>query len=202
MLVVAGLLGTVVLDSHRGQPSAAGQAGQAATPSPSQPVTRQATSRETSAPEVYVSRALVGRKVAAVRRELRARGLRVWVRGRADRHAAPGTVLLVSPTGKVPPGSVVVLTATTRPSPARSARPGVPRPGGSQPGAAGASAPPSPSPAGQAGHVPPGRAKHGKGAPPGQQSVDQLASARQPVSVTCPGRARRPSIPGTSPTWR
>ncbi|MFI5062635.1 MAG: hypothetical protein ACHP9Z_01465 [Streptosporangiales bacterium] len=68
-------------------------------------------------------------------------------------------------------GSVVVLTTATRPSPARSARPSGPRPSGSQPGGAGASASPSPSPAGQAGHTPPGRAKHGKGAPPGQQSV-------------------------------
>ena len=167
MLVVAGLLGTVVLDSHGGQPSAAGGAGLAATPSRSQPATR----RETSTREVYVSRALVGRNVAAVRRELRARGLRVRLRGRADRHAPPGTVLLVSPTGKMPPGSVVVLTVATRPSPARSARPSGARPGGSQPGGArhaGASAPPPPSPAGHAGPVSPGRAKHGKGAPPGQ----------------------------------
>ncbi len=66
------------------------------------------------------------------------------------RRAPPGTVLLVSPTGKVPPGGVVVLTTAIRPSPAR---------------------------AGPGGHVPPGRAKysgrakHGKGAPPGHQSV-------------------------------
>ena len=124
---------------------------------------------------MVVSRALVGRKAAVVRRELAARGLRVRMLGRADRRAPRGTVLLVSPTGKVPPGGVVVLTTATRPSPARPARPAGPQPARAQPSGAraagaGAGGPP-PTPAGPAGHVPPGRAKHGKGAPPGHQSV-------------------------------
>ena len=125
VLVLAGLLGTVALDSA-GRPAAGGRLGPGlgTTPSRSQPVPRQAPAgtcvRQPRAggPE--------GRRRAPRVALPAGSGCGCW----AGPTGAPprGTVLLVSPTGKVPPGGVVVLTTATRPSPARPARPGRPRP--------------------------------------------------------------------------
>lgn len=90
--------------------------------------------------------ALVGQPAGLVQQQLHARGLRVLVQPQPDRLAAPGTVLRVSPTGRLPAGHLVLLTVAVRPS------------GAASPAPAGA-----PSP----GNTPPGRAKHGKGPPPG-----------------------------------
>ena len=97
---------------------------------------------------VNVSASLAGRPVAVVRRELRALGLLVEVRTQADGQAAPGTVLRLHPTGQVRAGSVILITAATQPLSARRVPPAPApgRPGGGRP-------------------VPPGHAKHGKGAP-------------------------------------
>ncbi len=98
---------------------------------------------------VNVSAGLAGRPVAVVRRELRALGLLAEVRTQPDGQAAPGTVLRLQPTGQVRLGSVILITAATRPPSARRV-------------------PPAPAPGRPAGPppVPPGRAKHGKGPPP------------------------------------
>ena len=107
-----------------------------------------------SARTVNVSTSLAGRPVAVVRRDLQALGLVVEVRTHQDGQAAPGTVLRLYPTGQVRAGSVILLTAAAPPPSARRSAP-APPPGGA---AGGASA---------GGHVPPGRAKHGKVPPPG-----------------------------------
>jgi eukaryotic-like serine/threonine-protein kinase len=76
------------------------------------------------------------------------------VQPRPDQQAAPGAVLRIYPTGQVPAGSVVLLTAATRPAP-------------SAPPASAAPAPSHSAATGAGGHVSPGRKKHGKGPPPG-----------------------------------
>jgi hypothetical protein len=71
-----------------------------------------------------------------------------------DRVAAPGTVLRVSPTGRLATGHLVLLTVAVRPSAVPGSAPS------SQPG-------PTPSGPAAPGNVSPGRAKHSKGPPPG-----------------------------------
>jgi beta-lactam-binding protein with PASTA domain len=89
-----------------------------------------------------------------VRRELRRLGLVVQVRQRPDQQATAGSVLRIYPTGRVPAGSVVLLTAATRPAASAPAASAVPAPSHS-------------ATTGGEGHVSPGRKKHGKGPPPG-----------------------------------
>jgi beta-lactam-binding protein with PASTA domain len=107
---------------------------------------------------VRVTDALVGQPVSAVQRALRAHGLRVQVQAQPDRLAAPGTVLRVSPTGRLATGHLVLLTVAVRPPAAASSAPS------SQAGPT----PPTAAP----GSVPAGRAKHGKGPPPGHGGHD------------------------------
>lgn len=60
-------------------------------------------------------RSLAGQPVSAVRQQLRELGLRplvVWVH---TTHEAPGTVVSVQPSGQVPVGSIVTVTAVLRP---------------------------------------------------------------------------------------
>ena len=107
-----------------------------------------------------MSTSLLGRPVSVVRRELRALGLVVQVQPRPDDQAAPGSVLRISPTGQVPVGSVVLLTAATRAAPAST-------PPASSPPASGTPAPSASATTASTTHGSPGRAKHGKGPPPG-----------------------------------
>jgi eukaryotic-like serine/threonine-protein kinase len=140
ILVLAFLVAAVVawqLTSLRTPPPAAVPTSAPASPSA---VTRT----------VSVTAALVGQPVSVVQRELRVHGLRVLVQPQPDRLAAPGTVLRVSPTGRLPTGHLVLLTVAVRPSASPSSAP---------PSRAGAT--PSPS------NIAPGRAKHSKGPPPG-----------------------------------
>jgi serine/threonine-protein kinase len=139
--VVAGVVAWQLTGLHLPQP--------AATPAASSPAVRPAMART-----VRVTVALVGQPASAVQRALQARGLRVQVQAQPDRLAAPGTVLRVSPTGRLPTGHLVVLTVAVRPPAAPSNAP-------SNHTGPGPSATPSP------GSVPPGRAKHTKGPPPG-----------------------------------
>lgn len=118
-------------------------------PAASSPAVRPAAART-----VRVTAALVGQPVSAVQRALRAHGLRVQIQAQPDRQAAPGTVLRVSPTGRLAGGHLVLLTVAVRPPAAPSNVPS------SQAG------PTSSGPAAP-GNVSPGRAKHGKGPPPG-----------------------------------
>jgi beta-lactam-binding protein with PASTA domain len=73
--------------------------------------------------------ALRGQPVSAVRRKLRQLRLIVHVRWRASDEVPPGDVLSVAPAGRVPVGSVVVVTGAIRPagtsrSPGKSGSPG------------------------------------------------------------------------------
>jgi beta-lactam-binding protein with PASTA domain len=101
-----------------------------------------------------VTAALVGQPVSAVQRALRAHGLRVQVQAQPDPPAAPGTVLRVSPTGRLATGHLVLLTIAVRPPAAPSSGP----PSQAGPTLSGPAPP---------GSIPPGRAKHSKGPPPG-----------------------------------
>ncbi len=145
-ILAAGLLGWL-LATVRADPAQPG----------STPATHQAsTPARSAAPAgtVTISRDLMGRPVSVVRRELRGRGLVVQVRLRPDRQAPPGSVLGIYPTGQIAAGSVVLLTAATRPAP-------------SAPPASAGPAPSHSAPTGGGGDVSPGRKKHGKGPPPG-----------------------------------
>jgi beta-lactam-binding protein with PASTA domain len=113
---------------------------------------------------VGVSTSLLGRPVGAVRRELRGLGLVVRVQPRPDQQAAPGSVLRIYPNGQVPAGSVVLVTAATRPAPAS---PPASAPAASSPPASGTPAPSASAAATSTGQGAPGRTKHGKGPPPG-----------------------------------
>ena len=110
-----------------------------------------------------MSTSLLGRPVSVVRRELRGLGLVVRVRPQPDQQAAPGSVVRIYPTGQVPVGSAVLLTAATRP--ARSA-PASTHPAPTPP-ASGTPAPSASPTATSTTNSSPGRAKHSKGPPPG-----------------------------------
>jgi beta-lactam-binding protein with PASTA domain len=110
-----------------------------------------------------VSTSLLGRPASVVRRELRGLGLVVRVQPRPDEQAAPGSVVRIYPTGQVRVGSVVQLTAATRPAPSAPAStlPASTPPASSTPA-------PSASPSTTSTtSSSPGRAKHSKGPPPG-----------------------------------
>jgi hypothetical protein len=139
--LVAGVVAWQLTGLHLPQPAAA--------PAASSPAMRPAAART-----VRVTAALVGQPVSAVQRALRARGLRVQVLARPDRLAAPGTVLRISPTGRLAAGHLVLLTVAVGPAAPPSSAPS------SQAGS-------SPSGTAAPGSVPPGRAKHGKGPPSG-----------------------------------
>jgi beta-lactam-binding protein with PASTA domain len=105
-----------------------------------------------------VSTSLLGRPVSVVRRELRGLGLVVRVQPQPDEQAAPGSVVRIYPTGQVRVGSVVRLTAATRPAPSAPA---------STPPASGTPAPSASPTTTSTANSSPGRAKHSKGPPPG-----------------------------------
>jgi serine/threonine-protein kinase len=169
-ILAAGLLGWLLATagSHPPQGSPApGRPAQAGRPATSATGGRPARSA-VSVRTVGVSTSLLGRPVSVVRRELRGLGLVVRVQPRPDQQAAPGSVVRVYPTGQVPVGSVVLLTAATRPAPSAPAST-LPA---STPPASGT--PPSGTPAPSASPTAtsttngsPGRAKHGKAPPPG-----------------------------------
>jgi eukaryotic-like serine/threonine-protein kinase len=124
----------------------------AAAPAASSTAVRPAAART-----VRVTAALAGQPVSAVQRALRAHRLRVQIQAQPDPQAAPGTVLRVSPTGRLASGHLVLLTVAVRPPAAPSSAPS------SQAG-------PTPSGPAAAGNVSPGRAKHAKGPPPGHST--------------------------------
>jgi serine/threonine-protein kinase len=169
-ILAAGLLGWLLATagSHPPQGSPApGRPAQAGRPATSATGGRPARSA-VSVRTVGVSTSLLGRPVSVVRRELRGLGLVVRVQPRPDQQAAPGSVVRVYPTGQVPVGSVVLLTAATRPAPSAPAST-LPA---STPPASGT--PPSGTPAPSASPTAtsttngsPGRTKHGKAPPPG-----------------------------------
>jgi hypothetical protein len=58
---------------------------------------------------------LTGQPVSRVRRQLRHLGLRVQVIWRHDGHLRPGTVASVTPSGRLPAGTAVVITGALSP---------------------------------------------------------------------------------------
>ena len=133
-------------------------------PSPGSPARAGRPARSAvSVRTVGVSTSLLGRPVSVVRRELRGLGLVVRVRPQPDQEAAPGSVVRIYPTGQVPVGSAVLLTAATRP--ARSA-PASTHPAPTPP-ASGTPAPSASPTTTSTTNSSPGRAKHSKGPPPG-----------------------------------
>jgi hypothetical protein len=169
-LLAAGLLGWLLATagSHPPQGSPAqghpAQAGHPATSAAAGHPARSAVSVRT----VGVSTSLLGRPVSVVRRELRGLGLVVRVQPQPDAQAAPGSVVRIYPTGQVPVGSVVRLTAATRPAPSApaSTRPAS-TPPASTPPAPGTPAPSASPTTTSTANSSPGRAKHSKGPPPG-----------------------------------
>jgi hypothetical protein len=169
-LLAAGLLGWLLATagSHPPQGSPAqghpAQAGRPATSAAAGHPARSAVSVRT----VGVSTSLLGRPVSVVGRELRGLGLVVRVQPQPDEQAAPGSVVRIYPTGQVPVGSVVRLTAATRPAPSApaSSRPASTPPASTRP-APGTPAPSASPTTTSTANSSPGRAKHSKGPPPG-----------------------------------
>jgi serine/threonine protein kinase len=107
--VVAGLVGWLVS-------SATGGATPPVTPPASSPATSPAASRSSSpAPDTVTvdSGALIGQPVGAVEDTLQGLGLRPQVSfvTRGDQSQDPGTVVSIQPSGQVPVGSTVIVTA-------------------------------------------------------------------------------------------
>jgi serine/threonine-protein kinase len=103
VLVIAGVVTASVIGS-RGAP-----------PAPSSPSSRP-HSAATNAAAVEVSgKALIGLPVSLVVQQLDQRGLRTHVLSKASSAQAPGRVLAVRPTGRLPSGSAVTVIGATRP---------------------------------------------------------------------------------------
>jgi hypothetical protein len=90
-----------------GTPSAAGRTR--AAPAARAPTTPAARSVEVNAD------ALAGQQASVVSRQLRQLGLKPRVVGAVRGGQAPGTVISVQPSGQVPAGSIVTVTAALRP---------------------------------------------------------------------------------------
>jgi eukaryotic-like serine/threonine-protein kinase len=156
-ILAAGLLGWLLATAGSHPPQ--GSRAQAGRPA------RSAVSVRT----VGVSTSLLGRPVSVVRRELRGLGLVVRVQPQPDQQAPPGSVVRIYPTGQVPAGSVVLLTAATRPAPSAvpASTPPASTPPASAPPASGTPAPSASPTTTSTTSTSPGRAKHSKGPPPG-----------------------------------
>jgi serine/threonine-protein kinase len=120
--VVAGLAGWLLAGAFGagpGQPQSGGPQPAASTPgaaarTPTAPGAR--TPAAPGAPSVEVNAgALAGRRASVVSRHLRRMGLRPRVVGAVRGSQAPGTVISVRPSGQVPAGSVVTVTAARPP---------------------------------------------------------------------------------------
>jgi eukaryotic-like serine/threonine-protein kinase len=133
--------------------------------------------------------ALDGQPVAAVRGQLSRLGLLVRVRWQVSSRVAPGLVLSVTPTGKVPSGSVVVVTGALSPS-------GFGGPPGDQSGSTGPgrngnqpAGPPRPRhPASPA----PSDSPSPSASPSGTASATPTAPASPPASATPPANSSPP----------
>ncbi len=105
--VIAGLAGWLLAGAFGGAPAGGPLAAPAAPAASSTPASRTVT---------VTGGSLLGRPVSAVREQLRLRGLRSRVAWIVSRRQAPGTVVSVRPTGQLPAGTTVLLTAVVRPS--------------------------------------------------------------------------------------
>jgi eukaryotic-like serine/threonine-protein kinase len=143
--------------------------------------------------------ALRGRQVSVVRRQLRRLHLIVRVRWRASDQLPPGEVLSVTPSGRVPVHSVVVVTGAIQPagtssSPGKSGRPGRSR--GKHPGRhPGQSPGPGQSPPSTS--LTPTTSPSAKVSPTPAPSPSASASPSPTVSATAPVTA--PASPPAAP---
>jgi len=112
--VVAGLAGWLLAGAFRagpGQPQPTGPLSAAGTPGTA---ARTPTAPAAHSVEVNAS-ALAGQQASVVRQRLRQLGLRPRVVGAVRGSQAPGTVISVQPSGQVPVGSIVTVTAARPP---------------------------------------------------------------------------------------
>jgi serine/threonine-protein kinase len=112
--VVAGLAGWLLAGAFGagpGQPQPGGSLPAASTPGTA---ARTPTAPAAHSVEVNAD-ALAGRQASVVRQQLRQLGLRPRVVGAVRGSQAPGTVISVQPSGQVPVGSIVTVTAARPP---------------------------------------------------------------------------------------
>ena len=81
---------------------------------PTAPAARTPTAPAARSVEVNAD-ALAGQQASVVSQQLRQMGLRPRVVGAVRGGQAPGTVIAVQPSGQVPAGSIVTVTATLPP---------------------------------------------------------------------------------------
>ena len=120
--VVAGLAGWLMAGAFGAgpqQPQPAGPQPTASTPgatarTPTAPAAHTPTAPAARSVEVNAD-ALAGQQASVVSRQLRHMGLRPRVVGAVRGGRAPGTVIAVQPSGQVPAGSIVTVTATLPP---------------------------------------------------------------------------------------
>ena len=120
--VVAGLAGWLLAGAFGAGPAQAPPGGPqptASTPgtaarAPTAPAARTPTAPAARSVEVNAD-ALAGQQASVVSQQLRQMGLRPRVVGAVRGGQAPGTVIAVQPSGQVPAGSIVTVTATLRP---------------------------------------------------------------------------------------
>jgi hypothetical protein len=118
--VGAGLAGWLMAGAFGAgpqQPQPGGPQPTASTPgaarAPTAPAARTPTAPARSV-EVNAD-ALAGQQASVVSQQLRQMGLRPRIVGAVRGGQAPGTVIAVQPSGQVPAGSIVTVTATLRP---------------------------------------------------------------------------------------
>jgi eukaryotic-like serine/threonine-protein kinase len=112
--LLAGAFGAGPQQAQRGGPQpAAGRPGAAAR-TPTSPAGRTSTTPAARSVEVNAD-ALAGQQASVVSRRLRQLGLRPRVVGAVRGGQAPGTVISVRPSGQVPAGSIVTVTAALPP---------------------------------------------------------------------------------------
>ena len=120
--VVAGLAGWLMAGAFGAgpqQPQPGGPQPAASTPGAAARTTTAPAARTPTAPaarsvEVNAD-ALAGQQASVVSQQLRQMGLRPRVVGAVRGGQAPGTVIAVQPSGQVPAGSIVTVTATLPP---------------------------------------------------------------------------------------
>jgi serine/threonine-protein kinase len=112
--LMAGAFGAGPRQAPLGGPQPAAGTPSAAGRTPAAPAARAPTTPAARSVEVNAD-ALAGQQASVVSRQLRQLGLRPRVVGAVRGGQAPGTVISVQPSGQVPAGSIVTVTAALRP---------------------------------------------------------------------------------------
>ena len=112
--LMAGAFGAGPRQAPLGGPQPAAGTPSAAGRTPAAPAARAPTTPAARSVEVNAD-ALAGQQASVVSRQLRQMGLRPRVVGAVRGGQAPGTVIAVQPSGQVPAGSIVTVTATLPP---------------------------------------------------------------------------------------